>query len=72
MTKKEFLTLLDSAINGRKGFCIKCTGVGAYRVYRDDDIFTACFLSDVQVNVGSYFNGITVDCDGKPYLSFNY
>lgn len=72
MTKKEFLTLLESAINGRKGFIIKYTGVDTIRVYSEDDIFTACFIGDVHDYCGSCFNGITVDCEGKPYMSFNF
>lgn len=72
MTKEEFLALLKTAIDGRKGFSIKYTGIDTIRLYSDTDIFTACFLGDVRDYVGSNFNGITVDCDGKPYLSFNY
>ena len=72
MTKKEFFNLLESAINGRKGFMIKYTSVNTIRVYSEDDIFTACFIGDVQENCGNWFNGITVDCEGKPYMSFNF
>lgn len=71
MTKKQFLTLLESAIDGRKGFSIKETGVYTIRLYSDTDIFTSIFIGDVQKHCGKYFDGITVDLDGKPYLSFS-
>lgn len=72
MTKEVFFFLLKTAIDGRKGFSIKYTGIDTIRLYSDTDIFTACFIGDVQQWVGNCFNGITVDANGRPYILFNF
>lgn len=72
MTNYEFLDLLKQAIDGRKGFSIKYTGVATLRLYSDTDIFTAVFISDVLNCLGDCFNGITIDINDRPYMLFNF
>lgn len=72
MTKEEFMTLLITAIGTRKGFSIKYAEVDSINLYSSNDIFTATFIGDVQNFLGGCFTGITVDCDGRPYMLFTY
>ena len=70
MTKKEFIELLDSVIDGRKGFSVEFSRGASIRVYSVDNSFTATFITRVVMLTGEYFMGITVAPDNRPYLLF--
>ena len=72
MTKLEFLDLLESLIQGRRTPLIVDRGNGAFRIYDGSDSFTATFISNAIELTGDAFTGIAVDCDGRPYMLFNY
>lgn len=72
MTKLELLDLLESLIKGRKSPFIVDRGEGVFRIYDTSDSFTATFISDAIQMTGDAFTGITVDCDGRPYMLFSY
>lgn len=72
MTNKEITMLLTKVIDGRKGFSIKQYGVGTYRLYDVCNTFTAVLISDAIRLAYDYFNGITVDTDGRAYMLFNF
>ena len=72
MTKLELLDLLENAIKGRKEFSIVVRREGVIRIYDTTDSFTAIFIADAIKMTGDAFTGITVDCDGRPYMLFTY
>lgn len=72
MTKFALINLLKAVIDGRKSYSIICSGEGNIRIYCYTDSFTAVFITDVVKKAGDSFTGITVDCDGCPYMLFNY
>ena len=70
MTKQEFIELLDSVIDGRKGFSVEFSRDPFIRVYSVDNSFTATFITRVVEMTGEYFMGITMASDNRPYLLF--
>ncbi len=72
MTKQELLDLLKSLIYGSRSYYIVDRGEGNIRIYDPTDSFTAIFIADAIKMTGDAFTGITVDCDGRPYMLFTY
>lgn len=72
MTKQELLDVLKSLIYGGRSYSIVERGEGVIRIYDPADSFTAIFISDAIQMTGDAFTGITVDCDGRPYMLFSY
>lgn len=72
MTKQRLLDLLKCLIYGIKSYSIVDRGDGFIRIYDTTDTFTAVLISDAIKITGDAFTGVTVDCDGRPYMLFTY
>ena len=72
MTRPELLDALKSLIYEGRSYSIVDRGRGIIRVYDPSDSFTAISISDAIQMAGDAFTGITVDCDGRPYMLFTY
>lgn len=72
MTKQELMDVLKSLIYGGRSYSIVEQSEGTIRLYDPADSFTATFISDAIQMADDAFTGITVDCDGRPYMLFSY
>lgn len=70
MTKNDFNQLMYRVIEGHDGMSFKFTAIGNVHLYADDNLFTATFIYRVIDIARDYFIGVSVDCDGRPYLLF--
>lgn len=72
MTKQELLDVLKSLIYGCRSYSFVDYGEGVIRIYDPTDSFTSIFIDDAIKVARDAFTGITVDCDGRPYMLFTY
>ena len=72
MTKQELLDVLKTLCFGGQYYSIVDCYEGVFKVYDATDSFTGIFISDAIQMAGDAFSGITVDCDGRPYMLFSY
>lgn len=72
MTKQELLDVLNTLCFGGRYYSIVDRCEGFIKVYDASDSFTRILISDAIQKAGDAFTGITVDCDGRPYMLFSY
>lgn len=72
MTKQVLMHVLKALIYGGRSYSIVDQSEGVIRIYDPANSFTATFISDAIQMTGDAFTGITVDCDGRPYMLFSY
>lgn len=70
MKKNDFEQLMYRVIDYRHDMRFEFTTSMYVHLYTDDDLFSATFICRVIDIARDYFIGVSVDCDGRPYLLF--